>query len=303
MVAFGIGPYPGSNVAEAADIILSETGGLPHLPQFPDRGLGSDLVGRTAAVLSDVPLDRGPRSWRITDRPQLITHQLRDQLERDLDAVQEVWGEDLERVKVQVVGPWTMAAALELPNGHRVLTDYGAVRDVHGELQVGIAKHCQDVARRFNAEVILQLDEPMLADALRGLPGTTDFDPVRPVPAEVALDTLERFEPDYLHLGTPLWEISVGTPLLEFAGLDTPEHLDGLGQWLDAGNRVGLGLHRKASAREAAIELARHMDRLGLQKELLATAVDVYPVEVEGAKDYAYVAEVAEILGRDAGDL
>ena len=49
--AFGLGPLPGTSFAQAADVVLSESP-LPHIPQLPDRGVGSDLIGRTAALLS-----------------------------------------------------------------------------------------------------------------------------------------------------------------------------------------------------------------------------------------------------------
>ena len=39
MDAFGLGPMPGYSMSEAADIVMGETGGLPHLPQLPDRGI------------------------------------------------------------------------------------------------------------------------------------------------------------------------------------------------------------------------------------------------------------------------
>ena len=42
--AFGLGPLPGTDLAQAADVVLSESL-LPHIPQLPDRGAGFDLVG------------------------------------------------------------------------------------------------------------------------------------------------------------------------------------------------------------------------------------------------------------------
>ena len=60
--AFGLGPLPGTDLAQAADVVLSESP-LPHVPQLQDRGVGSDLIGRTAAML-EIPVARGPRGWR-----------------------------------------------------------------------------------------------------------------------------------------------------------------------------------------------------------------------------------------------
>ena len=51
------GPLPGTDLAQAADVVLSESP-LPHIPQLPDRGVGSDLIGRTAAMLEREVMER-----------------------------------------------------------------------------------------------------------------------------------------------------------------------------------------------------------------------------------------------------
>lgn len=90
--AYGLGPFPGTSLSEAADVIFSETGDHPHLPQLPTRGLGSDAVGRTAALLGELlTVDRGPRSWIMTPRPQLLTRASWDRIERDLDELEGMW--------------------------------------------------------------------------------------------------------------------------------------------------------------------------------------------------------------------
>ena len=293
---------PGISIAEAADIILGETE-LPAIPQLPERGLGSDSVGRTASMLEAITIDRGPRAWRMTARPQLLTRRAWDRLERDLDEVQEVWGETVPRVKVQALGPWTLAASIELADGHRVLTDRGAFAELSEVLRHGLRTHAEDVARRFHGEVVVQLDEPLLSDVTAGcLPGTTDFDTIPAVPIEVALDLLQSFEADYLH-APALWSLApaASTFLTDFRGLDTPRHLDGLGEHLSAGHRIGMGIPGR-DARAEAIALARHLDRIGMPRELLVDKIDVYPVTAS-ASTLRSVSETADILARDAGDL
>lgn len=302
MTGFVLGPMPGTSIAEAADIIMGETE-LPAIPQLPERGLGSDAVGRTASMLEAISIDRGPRSWRMMARPQLLTRRTWDRLERDLDEVQEVWGESVPRVKVQALGPWSLGASIELSNGHRVLTDRSAFNELAEALHYGVRAHAADVARRFHGEVVVQLDEPLLADVVAGrIPGTTDFDTIPAVPEEVALDLLQSFEADYLH-APPLWSIApaVKTFLTDFRGLDTPRHLDGLGEHLSAGHRIGLGIEGSDSRAEA-ITLARHLDRIGMPRELLIDHFDVYPVRAS-ARTLRSVSETADILVRDAGDL
>ncbi len=172
--AFGLGPLPGVDLAQAADVVLSETP-LPHLPQLPDRGL--DAVGRTAALL-EIPIGRGPRGWRVAPRKRADG----DRMARDLDQLEELWHGKVDRVKVQLVGPWTLAAEIEMPNGHRAITDPGALRDITEALLEAVVDHRADVERRFGASV-LQLDEPRLADVMSGtLTGTTEFETIPAVP-------------------------------------------------------------------------------------------------------------------------
>lgn len=295
-------------MAGAADIVMGETGSLPHLPQLPERGLGSDLVGRTAGLLEAVNVDRGPRSWQMTSRPQILTRRTWDRWERDLDAIAEVWGEDVPRIKVQMAGPWTMAAAVELANGHRVITDRGARNDLYEALLMAAEDHKQAIARRFRAEVVLQLDEPLVRDVLAGkLSGTTDFDTIRAVPAEVVHGALEKFGAEYLNLTgiDPDWEVAraAKTVAVDLGRLKTAEHIDGLGGHLDAGFRVACAMPA-GQPRASAIEIAAHCDRMGLPRELLTHAVDVVPWTVTNAPvDYAWAAQTADMLVQDAGDL
>ncbi|WP_165242890.1 methionine synthase [Corynebacterium lizhenjunii] len=303
MTGFALGPMPGTSMAEAADIIMGESGHFPAFPQLPQRGVGSDAVGRTAGLLEGLAVERGPRSWRLSNRPQLLTHRLWDRLDRDVDEVQAVWGESVPLLKVQVLGPWSLAAALELANGHRAITDRGALEDLTAALQEGIGKHVHEIARRFNGQVRVQLDEPALPAILAGrIPGTTDFDSIPAVAAEVALERLARFGADFLHTA-PLWELAPAatTLLTAFDGLDNSRDLDGLGQWLSAGGRVGLGIAGR-DARAEAIALARHFDQMGLPRELLVEQVDVYPVLADAARLREVVA-TAGMLQRDAGGL
>lgn len=325
MASYGLGPLPGTSIQEAADVIQGETGDQLHLPQLPARGLGSDAIGRTAGLLEAVNVDRGPRSWQMTNRPQLLTRRTWDRLERDLDAIAEVWGEYVPRIKVQIVGPWTMAAAVELSNGHRVITDRGARNDLYEALLLARDTHVAEIKRRFHCDdVIVQLDEPLVGDVLAGkLSGTTDFDTIRAVPGEVVHGALERFDADILNLTSlePDWEVAraAETVVVEYSRLadeNLPRfatNLDGLGEHLQADKRVclaiNLGQHPDWEARDWAIELARHCDRLSMPRDILTKQVDVtfWPVKgnnaADVATDYGLVRDVAQMLVEDAGDL
>lgn len=311
MTAFGLGPMPGSDFASACDIVMGETGQLPHLPQLPGRGLGSDAVGRTASLLSAVSVERGPRSWRLSDRPQLVAHEMWDQMSRDLDTAQEVWGETLPQIKVQMLGPWSLATALELGDGHRAITDSGAFRDLTDALLDGLDSHKQDVAKRFHCgtdNVLVQIDEPYLAHVLAGaVPGTTDFDVIPAVPVEVALDTLRRFEADFLNAGifAQVWEFSgaARTLLRDLASLRSSADLDGLGQHCDKGGRVGFGVPAGDAVRTAK-EIVAAWERIGLDLGVAGASVDVYPLlnpagsSLDIAAAYRHAAAVADNLTR-----
>lgn len=303
MTGFSLGPMRGVSMTEAADIVMGESGHLPAIPQLPERGLGADAVGSTAALLEAVNVDRGPRAWQMTQRPQLMMRRTWDLWERDLDAIQEVWGESVPALKMQVLGPWSLAAAVELANGHRVLSDAGATRDLHEALQMGIADHMAKLQRRFHGQVRVQVDEPLLGDVLTGkVPGTTDFDEIRAIPAEVVREKLKELGADYLVSGTH-WEIAdaAETFVTDFLGLDTAKNIDGLGEFLSEGKRIGFAI-AGVDARAEAVAVARHFDRMGMPRELLVDAVDVVPREAS-ASTLRSAVETAGMLVRDAGDL
>lgn len=184
-VATGIGSWPGTDVGEALAVVRGELEQLPHLTELPARGPGADLIGRAAARLVELPVDLQPSGWRLVDRPG-----------RDLARAQAFWREDLERfaetfdgyagrLKVQLAGPWTLAASLQLARGERALTDAGAVRDLIQSSRESVASLVSEVTRLVpGAEVVLQLDEPSLPAVLDGrLPTVSGYGRVPAVAA------------------------------------------------------------------------------------------------------------------------
>ncbi|MYW63685.1 methionine synthase [Streptomyces sp. SID8379] len=171
--ATGVGSMPGGDAREAAKTVVGsfegpETG-IPFLAELPARGPGADMIGRTAGLLVDLYARVEPSGWRIGDRPGRDTKRARSWLGEDLDALEEFTQGYEGPLKVQAVGPWTLAAALELRNGEAALSDPGACRDLAGSLAEGLRAHLADVRRRVpGAQVVLQLDEPSLIAVLRG---------------------------------------------------------------------------------------------------------------------------------------
>ncbi|MBF6052181.1 methionine synthase [Streptomyces eurocidicus] len=160
---------PGGDAREAVKTVTGSLEALPYLPELPARGPGADMIGRTAGMLVDVFARVEPSGWRIGDRPGRDTKRARSWLGEDLDALEEFTQGYEGALKVSAVGPWTLAAALELRGGEAALGDPGACRDLTASLAEGLRAHLADVRRRVpGARVVLQLDEPSLTAVLSG---------------------------------------------------------------------------------------------------------------------------------------
>ena len=319
---YGLGELPGASIIAAADIVAGETGDLRQLPILPARGV--DVVGLTTGILPGINVDAGPRSWVLSARPQLRTRRMWDRVEADLDQCEQAWGTRIDAVKIQVAGPWTLSASIELSNGHRALTDTGALRDLTESLIAGIRDYSADVRARFDTEVYVQLDEPLLVQVRDGsLPGTSQFDEIPSINdaelGERLAGVIERAEVRYLNQTgyPPLWKVAqvAGVETCQIT-LDTvrgSEQYDGMGHALAAGMRVGLGMTRAGDDRDPrhlAVNVAHMWDELGLDRTLLTHAVDVHPrgglancTLLDAAAALRTARKVAEMLGKDAGDL
>ncbi|MFD3524626.1 methionine synthase [Streptomyces sp. NPDC058653] len=167
--ATGVGSMPGDDARETAKAVTGTFEDFPHLAELPARGPGADMIGRTVGLLVEVFARVEPSGWRIGDRPGRDTRRSWSWLGEDLDALEEFTQGYEGPLKIQVVGPWTLAAALELRNGESALSDPGACRDLTGSLVEGLTAHLADVRRRVpGARPVLQLDEPSLTAVLRG---------------------------------------------------------------------------------------------------------------------------------------
>ena len=141
---------PGTNPAEAMRVVAGELPDFPHLPELPDRGPGADLTGRTAALLVDIAgrghparLAPGRTARAVTwPGPGPCSPPTWTSLEEVLDGFRGP-------VKIQLCGPWTLAATLELPRTMNVaIADPGAVADLTASLAEGAAAYAADVAKR-----------------------------------------------------------------------------------------------------------------------------------------------------------
>ena len=190
--ATGVGSMPGTDAREAAKTVTGSLEALPHLAELPARGPGADMIGRSLGLLVELFARVEPSGWRFGDRPGRDTRRARSWLGEDLDALEEYTQGWTGPLKVQAVGPWTLAASVELHRGEKALADPGAVRDVTGSLTEGLRLHLAEVQRRVpGAQLLLQLDEPSLPAVLTGqVPTASGWQRLRAVDRQVAEDRL-----------------------------------------------------------------------------------------------------------------
>ena len=195
--ASGIGSLPGSDMPAAIRLVFDGLGsapGVPYLPELPARGVGADLAGRGLALLVDLVAEVAPSGWRVADHPGRDLGRALSHLSRDLDQLEEQTQGYEGPLKVQAIGPWTLAATLELKHGDKFLADQGACRDLAESLAEGLSLHLAGLRRRVpGARLVLQLDEPALPGVLRGdVPTASGFGRLRAVDESVARQTLRQ---------------------------------------------------------------------------------------------------------------
>jgi len=186
---------PGTNPAEAMRVVAGELPDFPYLPELPNRGPGADLTGRTAALLVEIPVEVTPRGWRLAEHPGRDLARAKTMLSSDLDVMEEVLDGFRGSLKVQLCGPWTLAATLELQRTLNVaIADPGAVADLTASLAEGAAVHVAEVAKRVpGARIVVQLDEPALAAVAGGeVPTASGLSRLRPVEAETLRERLAQ---------------------------------------------------------------------------------------------------------------
>ncbi len=174
IAASGVGSMPGDDTAafeHAVRVVLEELPDLPHVPEVPGRGAHASMTGRSLAVrrrprrgpaARRLAADRGTGQQRRRPPPGAARCSRRTST-WSRSSAQGYAG----RFKIQVAGPWTLAATVERPRGDRVLADHGARRELAQALAEGLRGHVADVRRRIpDAELLVQVDEPALPAVL-----------------------------------------------------------------------------------------------------------------------------------------
>lgn len=260
VLATGIGSLGGQDAREAARVVVGELADLPHLPELPSRGPWSDITGRGVATLVDVAAEVGVGRWRLTPRSGRDQRRARSLLAEDLDAFEETAAGHEGAVKVQVCGPLTLAATLELRGGDPAIGDPGARRDLAASLAEGVGQQVSEVRHRLPAaaRLLVQLDEPALLSVVGGtIPRASGYQTLEPVTEEEVLELLNRVSAATVEAGaeTVLHTCALPVPaglltradvnLLSFPldGLpDDSATLDALARWFDDGNGLIAGV-------------------------------------------------------------
>ncbi|MBV9831845.1 MAG: methionine synthase [Marmoricola sp.] len=293
--ATGLGSMPGEDVVEATRVVLGELPDLPHLPELPARGAIAGMAGRAVALAGELGFDLQPAGWRLTDASGVDQRRARSLLAQDLDVVEEQAQGYEGPFKVQVAGPWTLAATVEKPRGDKVLADVGARRDLAQALAAGIAEHLADVRRRVpGASLVLQVDEPALPAVLAGaIPTASGFHRHRSVDLPMASQALEWVlaATDGVTSAVHCCAADVPVGLLRGAGADAISvdlgvlaagAYDELATVLDQGGQAWLGVVPTTGSHppttRAALDRARRLlDMLGYDPGEVADQVVLTP--------------------------
>lgn len=289
MTTTGLGSLPGDDIREWTRVVL-EAVDIPFLPELPARPYG-DMVSRTVAVLTELAADLQPVGWRLTGggdaRASLDQRRARALLQEDLDVLEEFADGYEGPLKVQVTGPWTLAAAIERPRGDKVLADYGARRDLAQALADGVQSHLADMRKRVpGAELVLQVDEPGLPAVLAGaVPTASGWGKHRSVDGPGAVELLSLFTsaaPTVVHCCAARPPIEVFTKAgaagvaVDVSLLNAPAW-DQIALAVEAGTALYAGLVPTTGAipnpEQAAEPLVRRWRELGLDPELMKQIV------------------------------
>jgi methionine synthase II (cobalamin-independent) len=255
--ATGIGSMPGTDFREVADAVIGELDALPFLPELPDRGVHAAMIGRTASLVTELGVDLQPAGWRLTGASGIDHRRAASLLAHDLDVVEELAAGRSGAFKIQLAGPWTMAAAIERPRGDKVIGDHGARRDLAQALADGVGVHVAEVVRRLGPNRLeVQVDEPSLPTVLAGgVPTASGFHRHRSVAPDEAAQALDWvFDAIASGGGNPVVHCcdaavpidvlakTSATALSFDLELMPSSSFDRLGEWLDAGRQLWLGV-------------------------------------------------------------
>jgi methionine synthase II (cobalamin-independent) len=325
VIATGVGSYPGEDFDEALRTVLGELPDLPHLPELPARGVTASMTGRALAVMAELGADLQPAGWRLTDAPGVDHRRARSLLGQDLDSLEDLTDGYTGAFKIQVAGPWTLAATVEKPRGDKVLSDFGARRELAQALAEGLRGHVADVRRRLPGvdRLVVQVDEPALAAVLGAkVPTASGFGRHRMVHPPEASETLAWVLEAIAEAGAEPWvhTCASGTPLALLRtsgargisvdlGLMTAADHDALAEALESGGTVALGVVPTLDPATAPTDteiterVLRWLDMLGLDPTEVGERLVITPTCGLAGASPAWARQSLELLKTAAANL
>ncbi len=289
MTTTGLGSLPGEDMREWTKVLL-EAVDIPFLPELPARPYG-DMLSRAIALVTELAADLQPAGWRLTGggdaTASLDQRRARALLREDLDVLEEYADGYVGPLKVQVTGPWTLAATVERPRGDKVLADHGARRDLAQALAYGVELHLAEIRKRLpGADVVLQVDEPALPAVLAGaIPTASGWGKHRSIDGPGAVELLSLLTsaaPTVVHCCAARPPIEVFTKsgasgiAVDISLLNSPGW-EQLGIAVEAGSTIYAGLVPTTgplpNQEQAAAPLIRRWRELGLDPELMKKVV------------------------------
>ena len=291
-VVTSIGSWPGTNVREATLMVRDLCPHLPHLVELPARGPGADMIGRTMSLLSvissDLSVETTTTGWRLAKSRGRDMRRADSYLDEDLDVAEELFENYVGDYKVQLVGPWTLAASVETASGDKLLTDAGLCREVAEVLSHAVSQHVAEVSKRLpGAHLVTQIDEPSLPFVLQGgiktQSGWGKYSPIEPQIVTASLQAVTSATEGLSVLHSCASDVPF--ELVHSSGFDAvsidsslygDELFDVIGQAHDRKQRVFLGMHPKSLGQgvDYLLLLAR---RIGLSAQELANTIALSP--------------------------
>jgi hypothetical protein len=241
-----------------------------------------------SAISSDLSVETTTTGWRLAKSRGRDMRRADSYLDEDLDVAEECFDNYVGDFKVQLVGPWTLAAAVETASGDKLLTDAGLCREVAEVLTHAVGLHIAQVNKRLpGSNVVLQIDEPSLPFVLQGgiktQSGWGKYSPVEPqvVSASLAAVAGASVGPRLMHCCASdvpfelVRRAGFGAVSID-ASLYGDELFDVIGQAHDLGHRVFLGMN--PSSLDAGIAYLSHLARrIGLSAQELANTIALSP--------------------------
>ncbi|WP_191089734.1 uroporphyrinogen decarboxylase/cobalamine-independent methonine synthase family protein [Nesterenkonia ebinurensis] len=176
----------------------------PHhsaLLELPGRRHHGSLLGRATAQLSELYAELTSYGWRLVPRPGADHQRASTLLTSDVNTLAEIRGERAEQggtpgpLRLEMLGPVSLATQLHLPNGEKVLIDHGARRDLAESLAAGAAEHIQHALRSVRPpELTVTMLEPDYQRVRTGsVPTVSGYQTIRSLPRDETRQLLGTF--------------------------------------------------------------------------------------------------------------